>query len=95
MYKSVKNIQNLFVRLASGLANIIIHTKGFCKKNFTYKGMLGPFKKKCFCGFKWPLFFQYTLLCLFIDTTSFTFLVQTISFGHRPNLSLPKEIFFT
>ena len=26
-----------------------------------------------FCGIKWPLFFQYRLLCLFIDTTSFTF----------------------
>ena len=24
------------------------------------------------CGIKWPLFIQYTLLCLFIDTTSFT-----------------------
>ena len=25
------------------------------------------------CGIKWLLFFQYTLLCLFIETTSFTF----------------------
>ena len=25
------------------------------------------------CGIKRPLFFQYTLPCLFIDTTSFTF----------------------
>ena len=25
------------------------------------------------CGIKWPLIFQFTLLCLFKDTTSFTF----------------------
>ena len=28
------------------------------------------------CGIKWLLFFKYTLLCLFIDTTSFTFLTH-------------------
>ena len=33
-----------------------------------------------FFGIKWPLFFQYTLLCLFIDTTSFTFYTHYISF---------------
>ena len=26
------------------------------------------------CGIKWPLFLKYTLLCFFIDTTSYTFL---------------------
>ena len=30
------------------------------------------------CGIKWPLFFQYALLCLFIDTTSFTFCTHLI-----------------
>ena len=30
------------------------------------------------CGINWPLFFSYTLLCLFFDTTSFTFYTHFI-----------------
>ena len=31
------------------------------------------------CGIKWPLFFHHILVCLFIDTTSFTFYTHLFS----------------
>ena len=41
---------------------------------YYYTILILEMKNFFFCGILWPLFFQYTLLCLFIDTTSFTFL---------------------